>query len=355
MEVITKGKMSNECGRMITSAVKEIFNSNSLLRNKVIIITNVDGKAAPIEDGNIYINLYSSSTGKKINAPIPMSVWNTQIKGTRIVEKRVFSPSKAAIPMCFAKDSWNSAEMIGNNFYLFLDICNYDKYDRNPILYLFFNQIADIYAGSSTEYRKIAAQNYLMIAKKLQQPVGYEKLLKSLDEDLKKAQSVVAEILIKRQNLVESVITSKKSLNKDILEIELERLQESPKIEAVLINDRQINVFTKTLYCTDPRTNKVHDIGKFRISVELRNNAINWFNLTRRVATGGVSIMQAPHVFSEGRACLGTAEKPLSTLLKGREYITAILLAIQFVESVNVSDSAGNHISEWPVKTGRVR
>lgn len=126
---------------------------------------------------------------------------------------------------------------------------------------------------------------------------------------------------------------------------EFDKLFELPKILDVRITRDKISVFTDTLYCVDPRSNRTHEIGKFRIDI-MPNSGVLWHNLTRKV--GG---FMAPHVDEAGRACLGTLANTLPDLIARYEFATVATLAISFIESVNVHDSWGRNISSWPIAT----
>jgi hypothetical protein len=62
--------------------------------------------------------------------------------------------------------------------------------------------------------------------------------------------------------------------------------------------------------------------------------------------------MNAPHVYSDGHACLGNVEDLFPELIAKRDFASALQLAIVFIESVNVNDSAGKKIDHWPVARG---
>ena len=59
--------------------------------------------------------------------------------------------------------------------------------------------------------------------------------------------------------------------------------------------------------------------------------------------------MHAPHVFHNGRPCLGNMTEVIPELVANYEFAALAMVAIQFIESVNVNDSAGMHINKWPV------
>ena len=131
---------------------------------------------------------------------------------------------------------------------------------------------------------------------------------------------------------------------------EFDKLLAVPKVLDVQVADGVVKVFTDTLYCIDPRTKLTHEIGKFRI--EIYENCVNggvlWFNLTRQVSAYK-SNMHAPHVFHRGNACYGSTAEIWPELIGAYEFAAAAMVAIQFVESVNVDDGAGKYIDRWPI------
>lgn len=128
---------------------------------------------------------------------------------------------------------------------------------------------------------------------------------------------------------------------------DFDKLFDSPKVVDVRVNGDRIQVFTKTLYCVDPRSNLTHEIGAFRIDIHI-NGGVRWHNLTRTV-NGHWSGCQAPHINSNGEACLGNMEEVIPQLTADYEFAALAMVCIQFVESVNVNDSAGQYINRWPV------
>lgn len=113
-------------------------------------------------------------------------------------------------------------------------------------------------------------------------------------------------------------------------------------------NATLLHVFTDMLTCVDPRTNKAHEIGEFKITLSIGGNTISWNNLTRKVH-GYRENMNAPHVYPEGNACMGNLETSLPNLIAAYEFGSAAIVAIRFIESVNIQDTAGKHINRWPM------
>jgi|GEM_PF-1437490 len=128
------------------------------------------------------------------------------------------------------------------------------------------------------------------------------------------------------------------------LSLECTRIAALSKVERVMVYRDFVHVLTTTVYCTDPRDNVVHEIGKFRIELSLFGNHIYWHNLDRWIHG-----RQAPHVNHSGFGILGNMQDVLPPLLARGEFSAAADLAIAFVESANVDDPWGKNISDWPV------
>lgn len=131
---------------------------------------------------------------------------------------------------------------------------------------------------------------------------------------------------------------------------EFDKLLTIPKVRSVEAGSGVVKVFTDTLFCVDPRSGKRHEIGAFRIEINTAgsNGGVRWFNVTRLVDGHGPG-MQAPHVFHEGNACFGNTAESFAQLIADYEFAAVAMLAINFVESVNVDDAAGSKIDRWPL------
>ena len=132
---------------------------------------------------------------------------------------------------------------------------------------------------------------------------------------------------------------------------EFDRLLDIANVLDVKVNDRKLIVTTDVLYCRNPDTDDLHEIGAFDIHIPTEGGDIRWFNKTRKVDAYQEDMM-APHIFSDGRACLGNVQDLFPRLISQRDYSTCVQLAIAFVEAVNTDDSAGSHIDSWPIARG---
>lgn len=111
-----------------------------------------------------------------------------------------------------------------------------------------------------------------------------------------------------------------------------------------------IEVHTDEICVVDPRTKILHSIGEFKILANItRAELTRWHNKTRSVDAFRHKC-QAPHVWEDGRACLGNAGPMMTQLLSSGMLLEYIGIVIEFVTTVNVDDPAGSRIDRWPVK-----
>ncbi len=128
---------------------------------------------------------------------------------------------------------------------------------------------------------------------------------------------------------------------------EFDKLFDLPHITAVKVEDNVISVFTDRIYVE--QGGSTYDIGNFRIDIytDGSNGGVRMFNLTRRV-NGSKEKMHAPHVFPNGEPCLGNLKEAIPQYIGAYEYSVVAMLAIQYLQSVNVDDMAGKYIDSWP-------
>lgn len=116
------------------------------------------------------------------------------------------------------------------------------------------------------------------------------------------------------------------------------------KVMDVSVSEQAVVVHTTDLFCVDPRTGLTHWIGPFEITISGSN--ISWRNKAAHARTLG---MNAPHVDANGKACMGNMGEVFSTLLSERQFAACVEAGIAFVEAVNVDDSWGKKICNWPI------
>jgi len=150
-----------------------------------------------------------------------------------------------------------------------------------------------------------------------------------------------------------SLIDVEKKELVDFFADEFDRVMNIGRITKITAAGSTIQVFTDMIYCKNPDTGKIHEIGKFRIDVHSDGGSggVRMFNLTRTVR-GMRAGMHGPHVFEDGRPCLGTISEVVPELVGKNEIAAVVSVCIQYLESVNTSDAAGKYVGNWPLAEG---
>lgn len=133
---------------------------------------------------------------------------------------------------------------------------------------------------------------------------------------------------------------------------ELERVrmvQGVQGVQAVHVVPNRLLISTEILCATDPESGFRHEIGQFLITVYLdgSEDGIRWQNNSRRVY-GVRENMNAPTVFSDGRAGAAEIHATIMELIARLELSTVAELAIQFIENPE-DNEYGKYVSKWPL------
>ena len=138
---------------------------------------------------------------------------------------------------------------------------------------------------------------------------------------------------------------------RDELAAQFDRLIADRKILDVRldVDEEVLKVFTDDLFVLDEDHDEWHHLGKFRIDLTASGN-LRYANMTRQVHAGH----HAPHVDSSGIACDGSFGEIVPPLAAANQYADIIFMAIAFLESVNMRDTYGATVVEWPVVSEEV-
>ncbi len=131
---------------------------------------------------------------------------------------------------------------------------------------------------------------------------------------------------------------------------EIQSVLKLPKVKSVSVVGDTLQVFTERLTCAHPVSGKQHVIGAFRIDVMLdgSDGGVRWNNLTQTVDAAFPN-MQAPYVFSDGKALMGQTQGLFPTLIGEKQLARVVRLAIRFIEQANPADVAAQYVDCWPV------
>lgn len=139
--------------------------------------------------------------------------------------------------------------------------------------------------------------------------------------------------------------TKIRSIEPEILLRKIDKIYLYKHVERLSIHTDIFNIYTDNIVVYTEAGKR--DIGKFKISVNLIDGKVHFYNLTRRVNGYGRG-MNAPHVYADGRPCLGNIAEALTKAIAEFEIEAIVNICIAYITSVNTEDVAGAKISCWP-------
>lgn len=168
-----------------------------------------------------------------------------------------------------------------------------------------------------------------------------ESLQKKLEAALKREEQayIANKRLLEKRSNEESLETKAFKLLNDIAKNE--------KVESLsVLPSGYLRVCTRHLYIVSKKVS--YSIGKFQIDIKLGKtfnpeNTIRFSNLTRQVHG-----YHHPHIPNHGIPCWGEARSMLRSAYEKFNIATIVVIALTFLESVNIADHWGARITEWP-------
>jgi len=179
-----------------------------------------------------------------------------------------------------------------------------------------------------------------------------ERDLRTVNQEVDSSKEHYTSILRKRDNIMVEIPRAREmsAEQREHFAKDYERLCEFADVNDIQVFGDRVEIKTDHLYCTNPDTEIKHWMGRFKITIDARGRGggVRWNNLDFTVV-GYENNCQAPHVFNEGKACLGSLDSVIPEYLAKWDFATLTTLAIGFIQSVNPSDPAGKYIVRWPI------
>ncbi len=331
--------------------------------DKNIILTNPQGKIRhPKKDGNFRIHCWSRPEGEEgdyeILCEAPYDLWSIVV----VDDSDAFLPVNKGEQIIDPENDWVVAELIDDELYIYLDICSTHHRNNVKIFRRICEEIPSL-LGIDPEVQKELFLKDLRRRKRGREERWinecsrrFEKELASLKDDINEIQRSVIPALqhklvenIRSLRLKRALLESKLADEEKIRERyskELKKILEIPNVLDVTVDKNLISVYTETLFVEADGV--TYELGQYRIEIHTDTHEIRFFNLTRQV-DGFWSASQHPHVNGEGEACFGNIERTMSDLITDYFYSPIIIVALQFLQTVNTEDNAGAQVINWPV------
>lgn len=301
-----------------------------------------------------------------------------------------FAPAEQTFTVTDPSTGYTIAEMIDNTLYILHDICHFGDVNELQLFKIILDEVATLLtlpveelAARQAELKRLAAARQALAeaeAKEREAEAKKQRAVKTrqiyvdlcqsrmitdkstAQDQLNRANADISRLQRDLSLAVRQATTAQNYLQEmaspdgktDRYGAEFDRLTSIDRVREVTINGQTIEVLTDTIYCTNPSTDQVHEIGRFKISIVTNCGSdypLTFKNLDRqpRHPNGG-STMNAPHVASSGNPCLGNIKEMIPQLIGRHEYPALIMMAIAFLESVNIHDQWGCSITAFPLK-----
>lgn len=308
-----------------------------------VVLHQSGAQELPDYDGRFHIHLFSTPAGAQSGVRPPEHIWGVPVD-CRDYAWRVSGQGYSIVD---EQSGYSVAELVGErNLYIHHNLARHGTLHEEKLLRLILSKaLASLERPGSS--RQASKQLFVDECSKstglvLKNSPAVEKRvdkIRQLKKELAKR--------IRDARAVEEKAIRGESLSAAAFGQEYDALLRVPKVKDVKVDGRNIVVYTDVLYCKDDRSGYLHEIGAFRIELPLGGASPRWFNQTRRV-TGIAEGQHAPHVYSDGHACLGNTADVFRRLLRDHQFAIAAQYAIEFVEQANTADPAGKRIDNWP-------
>jgi hypothetical protein len=301
----------------------------------------------PVDDNTVAVIFHSSTDGGEW-FPSP-AMWGRDVSNQN---RALFAPWVGGEPITSSE-----GEEVGaagpKHLYIYPDLLTVGNANDLFILEKFFEsyiELAKTNFGGTPDYDNIE-KRYVTACRKRVDKRKIE-LKHEFDEAMRETQEYEKNLVlaIQRGRQARHELDNFDSYIKDVdggLRKEFRGLLKVPKVANVNWRGDNLTITTKHCYCQHPN-GTVYDIGVFKLIVDHRTSEVRFFNQTRRV-NSFQDQMNGPHLFPDGRPCLGNMREVIPQLVAGYQWSALTQVCFAFIEAVNLDDNAGQGIVKWPV------
>lgn len=324
------------------------------------VVYNLDAISTfrePLKSKNMYMIYpicYNTITSVK---PVPSEILG--FKSNLITNDAIIISPNIADTVIIDEGGTTILDKNENTLYSFIDIfdTNLNDKDYDTFLEKYISLVVLNYFGTPEDKIKLdeikkdaKRRQFMNICSELILKVANEnqKEIVALEKNIEGTQKMLFDMMLKYERLViasKSPETLQKEISESLYE-DFNRIYNMKDIISVDFNGKILTLLTDTLYSYDNINDCEREIGKFKITIPLDGSsadAIRWINLTRKVEGNN-----APHVYSDGHACLGNISTTLNKLLATGQFSQLVTTVLLFPQTANTSDSFGRHIVDWP-------
>lgn len=179
-----------------------------------------------------------------------------------------------------------------------------------------------------------------------------QKKMADTQENIK---SLLRELTAEYISMYETAVKLSQCMEEPKVEYELGKISELPEIADMDSENSNGSIllyfYTKPILVTDPRTSLTHILGQYKIMFRMFEDFTSnfgFYNMTWTVKGTHNNYCNHPHVWSDGSQCLGNVAGDFSNLIRNGDLLGFVVLSVEFLKAVNVVDTAGQLVSNWP-------
>lgn len=249
----------------------------------------------------------------------------------------------------------------GNNLFLYHDLVHTGSNDELLIWQDLLHEVVKVLATTDETFDRDRARTLYgqLCSRRISQQMRENETKRSVlreEADTFSKKHAAALRQLDQVDKEAGLLATAAASSQEKFEKEFDSLLQVPKIRAVSFRGKTLVISTDIITAINPATGKTHEIGKFKFIIDTELSTVRLMNQTRLVH-GYRERMQAPHVFPDGRPCLGNLEVTIPSLVAAYEFSALAQILIAYIESVNLEDGAGRYIQRWPevLKDGTLR
>jgi hypothetical protein len=278
-----------------------------------------------------------------------MRIWDN-VKETRIVVNDVY------VAQYF--ESINHRQSSYQQFIIFDDLFTDFNEENARIFTAIMQQLDNIYLQKNLFYSWKQTPDKDALTKQFQEQVRKQQetflendksALTNAEYKLKEYMGYIKSYSDKRIRLQTQIAAHSERIGKvaERLIIDLDNIANHPKVKDFYIKDNIFEIHTEPIYAYHDVTGERYYIGNMTIKLDPMNTSVHFYGDNPRKSYWS-SADPHPHVSGRSHeACLGNISGTIAELCSQMEIYALTLVCIDFLESVNTSDTAGKNIVNW--------
>jgi len=337
-----------------------------LKRDIVLNVPHAHPRSPGLDTRGFNINVWSTpNDGTRTSRRTPPEMWGIRVD---MSGDNSYGPSVGGLPI-YSEEGCPVAELYGSNdLYIFHDALHRGTSYELQIFRKIMEEASKV-AGLTKEelkaYKDAELERLITVSKEMFVKACSSTLNYNVAEAKRDVRQATDEISQTNQRIIQLIrnrdvyraradsLEEKARSTAALYEIEYTKTVELSMVKYIVVEHKNICVYTKMINCQNPKNGKMYELGEYRIEFSLdgSDTIVRMYNVTRAVDAYERG-MQAPHVFSDGRPCLGNMDEVLPELIGAYEISAATTVTIDFLSTVNDSDGAGRFVVKWPLVIG---